>query len=157
MTNKTLVAYHTKGGASETYAKIIAETLAGQGFQADLVNLKEKIPDVASYENIIVGTGVRITMVYRRWRKVLKQKALKDRRLFIFLSSGTAIKNPEQAVEKYLKPVVDRYGLKPLSIASLPGVIPDKWAKTDADKDTIKPEKAREWALEIAERLKGSH
>jgi hypothetical protein len=96
-------------------------------------------------------------MVYRRWRKVLKQKPLRDKKLFMFLSSGTAIKEPERAVEKYLKPVVEKYGLKPLSMVSFPGVIPGKWAKTDADRDTLKPEQAKVWAQEIAGGSKGSY
>lgn len=157
MANKTLVAYHTKSGASEIYAKAISETLAVNGFQADLVNLKEKIADVATYDNIIVGTGVRMAMVYRRWRKVLRQKTIHDKRVYMFLSSGTAIKEPAKAVEKYVRPVVDKYGLKPLSVISFPGLIPDKWAKSEADRGTVKPDLAKAWAQAIADGLKGGH
>lgn len=154
MTGKTLVAYRTKGGASETYAKTIAETLASHGFQTDLVNLKERIPDVAPYDNVVVGTGVRMFMVYGRWKKVLKQKPLKEKRLFMFLSSGTAIDNPEEAVEKYVRPIIGKYGLDPLSVGSFPGTIPDKWKEDKTMGETVKPEIARVWAGEIAEKLK---
>jgi len=154
MASRTLVAFYTKGGATETYAKVIVETLAKNGIQADLVNLREKIPDVAAYDNIIVGTGIRMSMVYRRWRKVLKQKPLKDRRLFMFLSSGTAIKDPHKAVDQYLKPIIDKFDLKPLSLGSFPGMTPEKWAKTEAEKNTVRPETASAWAQEIADRLK---
>ena len=154
MAGRTLVAYHTKTGASGTYAKTITETLASLGLQVDLVDLKENIPEVAGYDAVIVGTGVRIGWVYRRWRKLLKQKALGDRKLFLFLSSGTAVKEPALAVEKYLRKIVEKLGLKPVSMISLPGFFPEKWAKTEEDRHTVKPELAAAWAREIAERLK---
>jgi menaquinone-dependent protoporphyrinogen IX oxidase len=154
MTGKTLVAYHTKSGASATYARAIAETLVAHGIQADLVNLREKVPDVSDYGNIVVGTGVRLFMVYGRWKKILKQKSLKGKRLFMFLSSGTAIDNPDEAVEKYLRPILAKYGLNPVLLGSFPGFIPDKMADSDAHRNSVKPEKAREWAVEIATKLK---
>jgi menaquinone-dependent protoporphyrinogen IX oxidase len=153
MTKKTLVAYFTKSGASEEYAKIIAETLIANGLAVEIRNLACDIPDVALFDTVILGTGVRMAMVYRRWRKVLKQKALRDKRLFIFLSSGTAIKEPDKAVEKFLKPVVDKYSLKPASLVSFPGKIPEKWAKLDGDKKTMTPETAQAWAQMIARQI----
>ena len=146
MTNKTLVAYFSKGGASEEYAKVIAETLTANGLAVEIRNLAHDTPDVTTFDTVVLGTGVRMGMVYRRWRKVLKQRALRDKRLFFFLSSGTAIENPDTAVEKFLRPLVDKYGLKPASLVSFPGKIPEKWAKLDGKKETMKPEKAKAWA-----------
>lgn len=153
MTNKTLVAYFTKGGASEQYAKVIGETLKANGLTVEIQNLASNIPDVTAYDTIVLGTGVRMFTVYRRWRKILKQKGLGDKRLFIFLSSGTAIEEPEKAVEKFLQPLMNKYGLKPASMVSFPGKIPEKWAKLDGEKETMKPEKANEWALKIASKV----
>ena len=150
MNNKTLVAYYTKEGASEHYAKVIAENLRENRLEVDCINLKDEVPDVRSYDTIIVGTGVKMFMVYRRWKKVLKQKTLKDKRLFLFLSSGTAIKEPEKAVEKFLKPLVNKYSLNAVSLISFPGIIPEKWIQPSEEKDTLKPEKAKTWAREIA-------
>jgi menaquinone-dependent protoporphyrinogen IX oxidase len=150
MAEKTLVAYYTKGGASEEYAKVIAQTLAANGCMVDTRNLADGIPDVAGYDTVVLGTGVRMSMVYRPWRKVLKQKALGGKRLFVFLSSGMAIEEPDKAVEKFLRPLIDKYGLKPVSMVSFPGKIPEKWAKADGGKPTMSPEKAKTWAQEIA-------
>jgi menaquinone-dependent protoporphyrinogen oxidase len=149
MTNKTLVAYFTKGGASEEYAKVIAETLKDKGLVVNIYNLANDVPDVAAFDSVVLGTGVRMFMVYRRWRKILKQKALREKHLFIFLSSGTAIEKPDEAVEKFLRPLMDKYGLKPVSLVSFPGKIPEKWAKLDGEKETMKPEKAKAWANDI--------
>ena len=150
MKSKTLVAYFTKGGASEIYAKVIAETLTANGLEVETCNLANDIPDVAAFDTVILGTGVRMFRVYRRWKKVLKQKALNSKHLFMFLSSGTAIEEPDKAVEKFLHPLVEKYGLKSKSLVSFPGKIPERWAKLDGQKETIKPDKAKEWAKEIA-------
>jgi menaquinone-dependent protoporphyrinogen oxidase len=157
MTNKTLVAFFTKGGASEEYAKIIAETLTANGLAVEIRNLAHDVPDVAAFDTVVLGTGVRMFRVYRPWRKVLKQKALSDKRLFIFLSSGTAIEDSDKAVEKFLRPLMDKYGLKPVSLISFPGKIPEKWAKLDGKKETMKPEKAKAWAQEIVSLVQDKH
>jgi menaquinone-dependent protoporphyrinogen oxidase len=104
MKSKTLVAYFTKGGASEEYAKIIVETLTENGLAVEICNLAHEIPEVADFDIVVLGTGVRMFRVYRPWKKVLKQKALGNKQLFMFLSSGTAIEEPDKAVEKFLCP-----------------------------------------------------
>jgi menaquinone-dependent protoporphyrinogen IX oxidase len=153
MTNKTLVAYFTKGGASQEYAKIIAETLIENGLAVEICNLAHDIPEVEDFDTVVLGTGVRMFRVYRSWKKVLKQKALSNTNLFMFLSSGTAIDEPDKAVEKFLHPLVEKYNLKPKSLVSFPGKIPEKWAKLDGQKETMKPEKAKAWAQEIARQV----
>ena len=153
MNNKVLVAYYTKGGASEMYAKVIVETLRANELMVENCNLAENIPDLAAFDTIILGTGVRMFRVYRRWKKVLKQKALDSKHLFMFLSSGTAIEDPEKAVQKFLHPLVEKYNLKPRSLVSFPGKIPDKWAKLEDQKVTMMPEKAKVWAQEIVRQV----
>ena len=155
MTNKILVAYYTKGGASEEYAKVTAETLTADGLTVETRNLAHEIPDVTAFDTVVLGTGVRMAMVYRRWRKVLKQKALSNKRLFIFLSSGTAIEKPDEAVNKFLRPLMEKYNLKPESLISFPGKIPEKWAKYDGQKETMKPEQAKAWAQMITNQVQG--
>ena len=153
MNSKTLVAYFTKGGASEEYAKVIAETLTENGFAVEIYNLAHDIPDIEVFDTIILGTGVRMSMVYRPWKKILKQKALSNKHLFMFLSSGMAIEEPDKAVEKFLRPLVEKYNLMSKSLVSFPGKIPEKWAKLDSQKETVKPEKAKAWAQEIARQI----
>ena len=154
MNSKILVAYFTKGGASEKYAKIIAETLTADGLVVETCNLAHDIPDIADFDTVVLGTGVRIFRVYRRWKKVLKQKAIKNKALFMFLSSGTAIEDPDKAVDKFLNPIVEKFGLEPKLLVSFPGIIPEKWAKNDdSQKETMDPEKAKTWAHEIAKQV----
>ena len=153
MNSKIIVAYFTKGGATEEYAKTIAETLSADGFSVKTSNLAHEIPDITNFDTVILGTGVRMFRVYRRWKKILKQNSLGSKHLFMFLSSGTAIEDPDKAVEKFLRPLVEKYDLKPKSLVSFPGKIPEKWAKLDDQKETVNPEKAKEWAREIASQI----
>jgi menaquinone-dependent protoporphyrinogen IX oxidase len=154
MNNKTLVAYYTKGGATEAYAEVIAETLTENGLSVKTCNLAQGIPDIVAYDTVVLGTGVRMFRVYRPWKKVLKQKALSNKLLFMFLSSGTAIEEPDKAVEKFLRPLAEKYNLIPTSMVSFPGKIPEKWAKLDGQKETMKPERAKVWAQEIVRQVK---
>jgi menaquinone-dependent protoporphyrinogen IX oxidase len=50
MTNKTRVTYFLKGGASEEYTKIIAETLTENGLTIEIYNLTHDIHEVADFE-----------------------------------------------------------------------------------------------------------
>lgn len=154
MDKKALVAYYTKSGASKEYAQVIADTLNDHNISVDICNLKDDIPHINEYDTIILGTGVRLSMVYRRWKKILKQKAIKNKHLFMFLSSGMAIEEPEKAVEKFLHPIVKKYNLNPDSLISFPGKTPEKWEKyDDGPKETIKPDLAKAWADEIIHQI----
>ena len=46
MAMNILVAYHTKGGATEEYARAIGETLTSKDHSVETVNLKENVPNV---------------------------------------------------------------------------------------------------------------
>jgi len=154
MTGKVLVAYQTKEGASGKYASAIAGTLKGKGFEVDLADLKQTKPDIRNYDTVIVGAGVKISLVYGRWKRILRNKELANKKLAMFLSSGTAIEEPEKAIEKYVQPLINKYKLKPLAVGSFPGKVPDKFAEKDIHKDAIKPEIASAWAEELAKKLK---
>ena len=82
MAMNILVAYHTKGGATEEYAKAIAETLTSKDHSVETVNLKEKVPSVESYDAVVLGTGVRMFRVYGLWKKILRQKRIWQAQLY---------------------------------------------------------------------------
>ncbi|MDG6218433.1 MAG: flavodoxin domain-containing protein [Candidatus Thermoplasmatota archaeon] len=155
MNNRILVAYFTKSGASEEYANVISETLISKGHTIETQNLAIKIPDITDFETVILGTGVRMYRVYSRWKKVLKQKSIKDKHLYLFLSSGMAAEEPDKAVEKFLNPLVERFDLKDYSLVSFPGKMPERWAKyDDSEKMTTNPDLAKKWAEEISRKIK---
>jgi len=130
MDGRTLLAYVSAGGATERYAHIIAETLRSRGHVVDVIDLKrDNIPDLSSYGSVVVGTGVRMGMVYRKGKRLLRRKDLEGRRLAIFLSSGIAIKSAEKSKAKFLEPLVEKYGLDPAMYDAFPGKMPGSGGK----------------------------
>jgi menaquinone-dependent protoporphyrinogen IX oxidase len=151
MPSRMLVAYVTAGGATEAYAKIIADALGARGHDADLVNLKrERAPDLSGYDGVVVGMGVRMAMVYRAGKRFLARKDLKGRPLAVYLSSAMAIDDPDKAKTKFLAPLMERYGLEPVMWDAFPGKMPGGPGKLE---DRTDPEIARKWAEELAGRL----
>ena len=88
---KTLIAYETKGGATEESARKIAEVLRSKfQLEVDLVDLKkEKLPELEQYENFVVGGGVRGGKVYGKALKFLEND-LSRKRVAFFVSSTWA-------------------------------------------------------------------
>lgn len=145
---QTAVVYFTKGGAAEIYANAIADELVGFGHVVDIINLKQNdAPNLDAYDNVVLGTGVRIGMVYKRAKRFLKRDDLKDKRLAIFLASGIAIDEPERSEEKFLEPLIRKYGLEPAKCDAFPGYVP---GADEFSPETVDPAIARAWAVELA-------
>jgi menaquinone-dependent protoporphyrinogen oxidase len=154
MSTRVLLAYVTAGGATKDYAQAIAETLRSRGDGVDLVDLKREKPgDLSPYSAVIVGTGVRMGMVYRKARRFLRRRELQGKKVAIFLSSGIAIEDPEKSRSKFLTPLVEKLGLRPVMYDAFPGRMPGDVAKSD---DRTDPDIARKWAERLAERLSSS-
>jgi len=151
MQGKTLIAHITAGGATEMYANVIAETLRAGGREVDVKNLKrEKVADLSGYSSVVLGTGVRMFMVYRKGKSFLGRSDLKGKPLGIFLSSAMALDKPDEAREKFLDPLVERNGLSPLMCDAFPGKIPLGPGNLE---DKTDPDIARRWAEEFARKL----
>ncbi|MGD0070396.1 MAG: flavodoxin domain-containing protein [Candidatus Bathyarchaeia archaeon] len=112
--NKALIAYETKGGATEEAAQKIAEILRSKyQLEVDLVDLKvQKVPDLSQYRNLVIGGGVRAGRVYEKALKFLEND-LSGKKVAFFVSSGEAgtsgsyekakIKFVENTLAKYPK------------------------------------------------------
>jgi len=147
-----LIAYQTKGGVTAENASIIAGILQGEfDHQVDIVDLKaQKVPDLAPYENVVVGAGVRIGRPYGRARRFLKDKRLAGKRVAIFISSGRAGEDPEGATVLYERKLCGNVKhLKPVACQAFGGRYPMEGAP-----DWTDPEKVREWAHRLGEILK---
>ena len=148
----TLIAYETKRGATAEYASILGGVLHGEfGHQVDMVDLREqKVPDLAPYDNVIVGSGIRVQRLYAKFKKLLKDKRLADKRVAIFLSSGEAGTDPYKATKKYMGRIEKKYPhLQPVAAQAFGGVYP-----TGGKGDFRAPETMRKWARELGEKLK---
>ncbi|MCW3995922.1 MAG: flavodoxin domain-containing protein [Candidatus Bathyarchaeota archaeon] len=123
--NKTLIAYETKGGATEEAARKIAETLRNKfNLEVDLVDLrKQKIPDCTPYHNIVIGGGVRAGKVYDKTLKCLENNYA-GKRVAFFVSSGGAgdPKTYQKAKADYVETTLAKYpNINPVAVEAFGG------------------------------------
>ncbi len=124
--NKTLIAYATKGGATEEVALKIAEVLRQKyGFEVDIVNLrKNQHPDISPYKNVIVGSGVRVQRVYKEAVRFLEKNDFEGKNVALFILSLEAgnPKSYDNAVAKYIKKLLEKYPhVKPIATEAFGG------------------------------------
>jgi menaquinone-dependent protoporphyrinogen IX oxidase len=124
MQNKTIIAYESKGGATEETAQKIADVLRSKyQLQADLMNLKKQRISFSQYNNIIIGGGVRMGKVYNKALKCLEND-FNGKQVAFFVCSGEA-GDPEkynQAKTKYIENVLANYpGVKPVAVEAFGG------------------------------------
>jgi len=151
---KTLVAYATKSGVTGESANIIAEVLREKyGFDVEVLNLKEQPkPDFSQYDNIFIGSGIRMGRWYGKAEDLLKND-FEGKKVVIFLSACSAgdPKSHDEAVTKYLDNVLAKYPhLKPVAMGAFGGRM-KMFGKVKAD--TCDPEKVRSWAEEVGRML----
>ncbi len=117
--------YVTKGGATREAAELIAKTLREKsGLAVDVVDLKkQKHPDIADYDNVVVGGGVRMGEVYGEAGAFLRQD-LGGKRVAVFICASGAgdAKDKQKYVEKYIAQDIAK-NAKPLSVEAFGGCI----------------------------------
>ena len=151
--NKTLIAYMTKGGATEEAANVIADVLREKFvLDVDVVNLRRQPnPDIAQYRNIVVGGGVRAGKVYKEAPKFVEQD-LSGKRVAFFVCSGAA-GNPlhhDEIAEKYITKGLAAYNGKLVSKEAFGGCI-RIFGKAVADRRD--PAKVLAWAEELGKKF----
>jgi len=149
--NKTLIAYATRGGTTEEYAKAISSVLTDEfKMQADLVNLKKaRNPDLTQYQNIIVGAGIKMFKMHKEGAEFLEKKNFGEKNVGIFLSS---LVPRDEAIKKYVDVILQKNTtLKPIVVEVFGGRM-RIFGKTSQDMTDI--EKAKEWTRKISEHLR---
>jgi menaquinone-dependent protoporphyrinogen oxidase len=87
---KTLIACANKSGATEQVAKVIEEVpKETPGLEVELANLRKDSPNIAQYENIIVGAGVCAGKVYSEALDFLNQD-FSNKKVAFFVCCGEA-------------------------------------------------------------------
>jgi menaquinone-dependent protoporphyrinogen IX oxidase len=151
---KTLVAYATKGGATNEAANIISKMLQEKfGLQVDLVDLRRQPkPDVTGYRNIVVGGGVRAGKVYKEAVEFVKQD-FNGKRVAFFICSGAA-GNPlhhDEVAEKYItKGLVGAFNVKLVFMEAFGGCIRIFGIAVVDRRD---PAKIQAWAEELGKKF----
>jgi menaquinone-dependent protoporphyrinogen IX oxidase len=150
--NKTLIAYATRGGTTEDYAKAIGSVLTDEfKMQNDLVNLKkDHNPNLTPYRNVIVGAGIKMFKMHKEGAEFLEKTDFGDRKVMIFLSS---LVPRDEAIKKYVDVITQKNTkLKPLTVEVFGGRM-RILGRTTQDMTDI--EKAKAWARKVAEQLQG--
>ncbi|ASS64785.1 MULTISPECIES: flavodoxin domain-containing protein [unclassified Paenibacillus] len=89
----TLVLYATKTGAVKQCANVLAEELPG----SILCNIETGMPDLAAFDSVIVGAGVRDGKIYKPIRDYIKKNkdALLGKRAGYFICNEKPKKTEE--------------------------------------------------------------
>lgn|GEM_PF-319569 len=125
---KILIAYDTKHGATSSIADRIADVLCAEGFQVEL-RMARKVKDVSAYDAVIAGSPIYLFNWLPGTTNFLNKfkTALTDKPVALFITC-TYLKDdndtPDRrahAVELYIKPVMDKTGIEPISSGVLSG------------------------------------
>jgi menaquinone-dependent protoporphyrinogen IX oxidase len=123
--NKTLIVYETKGGATEEVAQKIAETLRSKfQIETDLVDLKrQKPPNLEYYQNIVVGSGIRVGKAYEKVLKFLENNFHnKHVAFYVCCGDGGDPAKCKSAKVRYIESVLAKYPeVKPVSTEAFGG------------------------------------
>lgn len=152
MMNKTLIAYASKGRATEEAAKIIADMLKSKYYlDVDVVNLrkdKKKLSNIDQYTNVVVGSGIRQGKGYNEALDFLKQD-FGHKKMASFVCSGDAgdPQKYDEACTKYMTNVLANYaGLKMVATEAFGGR-QKMLGRTLFD--DFNPEKISEWTEKL--------
>lgn len=107
----TIIAYASKGGATEQAAQAIANVLSDKyKLNVELVNLRKGSPNISPYQNVVVGAGVRGGKVYNEALNFLKQD-FGNRKVAFFVCCGGAgdPKNYEKSCALYVTEILRNY------------------------------------------------
>ena len=149
--NRTLIVYATEGGTTEDYAKAISSVLTDEfKMQVELVNLKKNsAPNLTSYQNIIVGTGIKKFKMYKEGEAFLEKTDFIDKKVAIFLSS---LMPRDEVIKKYVDVLIQKNTkLRPFAVEVLGGRM-KILGRTISDKTDI--DQSKVWARKLAGQLK---
>ncbi|MDF2821164.1 MAG: hypothetical protein K0R15_1605 [Clostridiales bacterium] len=84
---KTAILYASKTGTTEKCAKNLAEKLT----EVTLFDLRKELPDIKSYDTIIIGGSIRMGMLHKTVKKYIAQnlELLKTKRTAYFICCAT--------------------------------------------------------------------
>jgi menaquinone-dependent protoporphyrinogen IX oxidase len=155
--NRALIAFTTKGGATQKTSDQIADVLRTKyGLQVDEVNLaKESVPNLASYNNIVVGTGVRKGAIYEETLQFLNKDFTGKHTAYFTCSGFIYPKSYDETVVMYTKNVLANYPqFQPIATEAFGGYIKILGLPFARKMD---PDKVESWAEQLGKTFSKSH
>jgi menaquinone-dependent protoporphyrinogen IX oxidase len=152
--NKTLVAYESKGGATEEAARKIADTLRSKcQLEVDVVDLgAQNISDCDQYKNIVIGGGVRAGKIYGKALKCLENNtAGKKAAFYVCCGQAGDQKSYADAKAKFVENTLAKYpNVNAVSTEAFGGRMTILGRKVF---DTLDLAKVELWAEEIGKKF----
>lgn len=151
MVDKVLVAYTSKGGATEKAAKKIAEVLQDKfNFWVDTINLRDQsIPYFEEYSGIIIGTGVQRGEIYAETDFFLSKDFGKRPVVYYTCSGFIYPKTYPETVTAYTTNILAKHpNVKPIATEAFGGYIKILGIPVSRKLDLVKVEA---WANKIGE------
>ena len=151
MIGKTLIVFATRTGINEDAAVEMAQVLKSTG-NADVtvVDLKEGPPDIAPYQNVIVGAGVRGKNVYSEAVDFLA-KDFAGKNVAIYFGCED-VENPkmESTEENTKKALAKNNSLKPFDVSAFGGCMISGGRPV---LDEMNMKRVQSWAMELAKKF----
>ncbi len=130
---KALIVYGTRYGATAKTSEEIGKIFGEKGFEVKIVDAKkEKVKDLAEYDLIVVGSGIKINSWTPEAEDFLKNfhKELTKKKVALFVSCGHGCQaehegNPEVIAKfrgKYLEEKAAKYDLHPIDLGFFGGI-----------------------------------
>ena len=155
MSNRVLIIFATRSGATEDTAQKIADTLTGNyGLEVNLVNLSHQSPpDFSPYGSMVIGSGIRMKKWYKEATKFLEND-FKGKNVALFVSSMYNGGNPKTypvAVERYLEKISsEQLNVKPFMMEAFGGRMKFLGRVTQDNRDF---KKIKEWAESLGKKI----
>ena len=152
MTGKTLIAYSTKTGINADVAHVIADALETKyKMDVTVADLRDGQPDIAPFQNIIVGGGVKSKSVYGEAVDFL-EKNFESRNVALFFSCEDYENPKAQSTEDNSRKVLAKNNsLVPISVAAFGGCMIKKGKPV---MDELNMNRVRDWAIELGKKFK---
>ena len=106
----------------------IADAFKRAEFSVDVVDARKNLPNVDSYDLVVVGSGIRADRWTKETLNFLEKNStkLRGKRMALFVSCQMADREKEakdKAKDAYLLKVAERYGLSPVSYGFFGGFL----------------------------------
>jgi len=151
MTGKTLIVYSTKTGINADVAHTIADTLETKyRMNVTVADLKDGQPDIAPFQNIIVGGGVKSTSVFGEAVDFL-EKNFEGKNVALYFSCEDWENPTAKSTEDNSRKVLAKNKLLvPISVAAFGGCM---IRQGKASMDELNMNRARDWAIELGKKF----
>ncbi len=147
MTKKTLIAYSTKTGINAHAANAIADALkTTYSMDVTVVDLKNGPPDIAPFQNIIVGGGVDRTSVYNEAVDFLEKDFWGKNVAVYFCCQDEENPRAQNTEDNKQKVLTKNEALKPIDVVAFGGC---RLSQEGPIMDELNMNRVKEWAIEL--------